>query len=83
VEEIAVFAIADNEGSQQIEAATILKPDFAAGANDLLRFAANQLPAYAVPRSVRICSSFPRTASGKIDRKALAAQALAQQQPLL
>jgi acyl-coenzyme A synthetase/AMP-(fatty) acid ligase len=83
VEEIAVFAIADNEGSQQIEAAAILKPGFAATPHELLRFASGQLPAYAIPRSIRLYATFPRTASGKIDRKALAAQALAQQQPLV
>jgi amino acid adenylation domain-containing protein len=83
VEEVAVFATADNEGSHRIEAAAILKPEYAADAGALLRFAADQLPAYAVPRSIQIYDSFPRTASGKIDRKALATQAPDQQQPLV
>ncbi|MEO1404837.1 MAG: hypothetical protein AAFV72_26850, partial [Cyanobacteria bacterium J06635_1] len=35
-----------------------------------------RLPAYAVPSRVAIASTFPRTGTGKIDRRAIKEQAL-------
>lgn len=39
---------------------------------DLRKFLSEQLPPYAIPNSIQICNSFPRTSSGKIDRPAFA-----------
>ncbi|PTW60202.1 amino acid adenylation domain-containing protein [Breoghania corrubedonensis] len=39
---------------------------------DIASFLAAQLPGYMIPSAIRFVDEFPRTASGKIDRKALA-----------
>jgi acyl-CoA synthetase (AMP-forming)/AMP-acid ligase II len=75
VEEAAVFAVPDAEGSRRIVAAVILKSQAAAGEAELARHLGQRLPPYAVPRPILVCATFPRTATGKIDRNALAAAA--------
>lgn len=76
VEESGVYALPDDNGSLQIEAAVIVSQKGAVGANELRTFAAGHLPAYALPAMVSIHASLPRTTSGKVDRRALQAQAL-------
>ncbi|MEO0491367.1 MAG: AMP-binding protein, partial [Cyanobacteria bacterium J06659_2] len=84
VEEAAVYAVPYEAGSHQIEAAVILKPDVAPDVvldeADLKRQVGDRLPAYAVPQKIAIAETFPRTTSGKIDRRTLQNQALARQQ---
>ena len=75
VEEAAVFAVADSEGTNQIRAAVIAKPDAELTTNNLIKHAAARLPWYAVPVRIEVMENFPRTTSGKIDRRALAEQA--------
>ena len=43
---------------------------------NLLQHARTKLPGYAVPRELIIVSEFPRTSSGKIDRKEIINQFL-------
>ena len=50
-----------------------LKPQTSARANELRSHLKNKLPDYMVPGSFVVLESFPLTATGKIDRKALAA----------
>ena len=76
VEEAAVFAIPDSEGSQQIEAAVILKGEAAHAPVDLTQYISGLLPWYAVPVKINVMGSFPRTTSGKIDRRYLREQAI-------
>ncbi|MEL6327857.1 MAG: amino acid adenylation domain-containing protein [Cyanobacteria bacterium J06626_23] len=84
VEEAAVYAVPTDTGSRQVEAAVILKAGAGLTENDLLRFVAEKLPAYAVPKGVAIATTFPRTGTGKIDRRTLQQQAEAnRQQPSL
>jgi amino acid adenylation domain-containing protein len=71
VEEAAVYAIPGEEGSQQIEAAVILKAGEKAKESDLKAGIAELLPSYAMPVRIRIQDAFPRTGSGKIDRRVL------------
>ena len=75
VEEAAAYTVPTHEGSHQVAAAVILKSDDSLSQADLLRFAAEKLPAYAVPQQLEIVTSFPRTGTGKIDRRALQAAA--------
>ena len=77
VEEAAVFAVADGAGSQRIAAAVIARPGTAPTPADLARHASRRLPWYAVPARIDLCEAFPRTTSGKIDRRRL--QDLAEQ----
>ena len=76
VEEAAVFAVPDSEGSQQIEAAVILKSEVAHTSVELIKHISGLLPWYAVPGKINVMGSFPRTTSGKIDRRCLQEQAI-------
>ncbi len=72
VEEAAVFAVPDEEGSHRIEAAVVVHPDADGVTSEgILSEVKEQLPWYAVPAKLRIELAFPRTSSGKIDRRML------------
>jgi len=71
VQEAAVYPIPDGQGSNLIEAAVVLKPDSDASASDLLDHISKQLPPYAVPVNLDMLEKFPRTSTGKIDRREL------------
>lgn len=68
VEEAAVFAVPDTEGSYRIEAAVILNAAGITTPADLEHHLKTRLPAYAVPTCIEIVATFPRTSTGKIDR---------------
>jgi acyl-CoA synthetase (AMP-forming)/AMP-acid ligase II len=76
VEEAAAYAVPDSEGSQQIEAAIILKSEAVQASVDLTKHISGLLPWYAVPGKINVMQSFPRTTSGKIDRRRLREQAM-------
>jgi amino acid adenylation domain-containing protein len=76
VEEAAVFAVHDSQGSQRIEAAVIPKSEAATDIVDLMEHISGLLPWYAVPGKINPMASFPRTTSGKIDRTSLQEQAI-------
>lgn len=71
VEECAVFPVHDQDGNNLIRAAAILKPEMNASQGMLLKHLGQRLPAYAVPISLDLVDTFPRTTSNKIDRRAL------------
>lgn len=72
--EAATFAVPDEGGTRAIAAAVVLEPSAEpADDADLRAWVRGKLPPYAVPRRVDVLASFPRTTSGKIDRRALAA----------
>jgi acyl-coenzyme A synthetase/AMP-(fatty) acid ligase len=74
VEECAAYAVPEAEGSQTIEAALIMKAGAQVGEAELRRFLAGLLPPYALPAALVFYEAFPRTGSGKIDRRALQEQ---------
>lgn len=76
VVESGVFQLPDTNESSQIEAAVIVRGEGAVRADELRKFAGQRLPVYALPAHVSIRSSFPRTTSGKLDRRALRAQTI-------
>ncbi len=76
VEEAAVYPVPDNQGSNLIEAAVILKPASTINDHDLIAHLAGRLPPYAVPAKISITSDFPRTSTGKINRRELQARAI-------
>lgn len=70
-----VFAVPDPILQNRVWAAVEERPGEAfdeAAAIELLR---SQLPDYAVPERIAVLSPMPRTASGKLDRRAVAAEA--------
>lgn len=75
VEEAAAYGVAAEAGSHQVEAAVILNGVANLSEVDLLNYVGERLPTYAVPKRIEIATTFPRTGTGKIDRKALQQQA--------
>lgn len=73
VEEAAVYPVPDGQGSNLIEAAVTGKDGQVPQADTLANFVADRLPPYAVPAKIHILAAFPRTSTGKIDRRALQA----------
>jgi amino acid adenylation domain-containing protein len=73
VEEAAAFTVPDGQGSHLIEAAVTAKPGVALTPEAVLAHVAGRLPAYAVPVAARVVPLFPRTSTGKIDRRELVA----------
>lgn len=74
VEEVGAFASPDEAGVNQIKAAVTLREGAHADSAELTAYVAEKLPWYAVPSAVAIEISLPRTTSGKIDRRKLAAR---------
>jgi amino acid adenylation domain-containing protein len=74
VDEAAVYPVPDGQGSNLIEAAVIMKT---AGLllDDIVAHISTKLPPYAVPVRIDIVADFPRTSTGKINRRELQAQA--------
>jgi len=74
VEEAAVYPVSDGEGSNLIEAAVTAKDGAVLTAAILTNHVANRLPPYAVPVTIHLIDAFPRTSTGKINRRVLQAQ---------
>jgi acyl-CoA synthetase (AMP-forming)/AMP-acid ligase II len=74
VEEAAVFDVPDGQGSRLIEACVIVKAGVALTSAKLIEYLAGRLPPYAVPAQLTLAADFPRTSTGKIDRRALQGQ---------
>jgi amino acid adenylation domain-containing protein len=75
VEEGAVYAVPDGQGSQLIEAAVIPKNGAGLTSEHILEHLASRLPPYALPVRIKITEDFPRTSTGKINRRELQTQA--------
>jgi acyl-coenzyme A synthetase/AMP-(fatty) acid ligase len=71
VEEAAVFAVRQPDHTRAIEAAVILRPATSVEPSSLINTLARTFSPYAVPGRLQILNSFPRTTSGKIDRRQL------------
>ena len=74
VSEAAAFVVPDDLGSKAILAAVTLRDAATTDAGALLQHARTKVPGYAVPRELFIVAEFPRTSSGKIDRKEIMTQ---------
>lgn len=76
VEEAAVYLLPDADGNKQIEAAVVAKPGVHLSPAELGGHLARRLPSYAVPARIITIDQFPRTSTGKINRRALQDRAL-------
>ena len=76
VEEAAAYSVPSEVGSVRVEAAVILKSEVTLAKEDLMAFVADRLPSYAMPQQLEIVSVFPRTGTGKIDRRLLQKRAV-------
>jgi acyl-CoA synthetase (AMP-forming)/AMP-acid ligase II len=75
VAEATVVPVPDVEVGNRLLALVVRRPGRAVGAAALKDHCARTLPRYMVPEFVEFRDALPRTASGKVDRAALAAAA--------
>lgn len=77
VEEAAAYLVAAGLDTASIQGAVILKSGQDEVDSEALRqHCARHLPWYALPESILLLESFPRTSSGKIDRRTLQGHAI-------
>ena len=71
VADAAAVGRADPEWQEAVAAVVVLRDGAAADAEELRRHCAESLAAYKVPKRFEFASELPRTASGKLLRRAL------------
>ena len=71
VADAAAVGRADPEWQQAVAAVVVLRDGAAIGAEELRRHCAESLASYKVPKRFEFVSELPRTASGKLVRRAL------------
>jgi fatty-acyl-CoA synthase len=59
---------------EAVVAFVVLKPGMSAGEGELIQHVAGQIASYKKPHSIKFANSIPKTAVGKLDRKALRAK---------
>ncbi len=74
VEEGATYAVKSDDGDH-VGAAVILRGGAELTQADLIAYLRGRVPPYAVPDTIRFMDAFPRTGTGKIDRRALQQEA--------
>jgi acyl-coenzyme A synthetase/AMP-(fatty) acid ligase len=80
VEEAAVYPIPDGQGSNLIAASVIPTPGSELSESVLVEHLGKRLPPYAIPVEIELAADFPRTSTGKINRRELQAAATERQQ---
>jgi amino acid adenylation domain-containing protein len=75
VEEAAVYPVPDGQGSNLIAASVIPVQGGAVTESELVEHLGKRLPPYAIPVEIEFASDFPRTSTGKINRRELQAAA--------
>lgn len=80
VEEAAAYPVPDGSGSNLIEAAVTAKEGQVVDEPELVEHIGKRLPPYAIPVRIDIITVFPRTSTGKINRRELQAQASARRE---
>jgi amino acid adenylation domain-containing protein len=73
--EAAVYSVPDQDGSNLIEGAVVLAEGIEINEDTLIEAMSERLPHYAIPQKLWIYKVFPRTSTGKIDRRTLQSQA--------
>ncbi|MGC2660914.1 MAG: hypothetical protein WA324_23415 [Bryobacteraceae bacterium] len=71
VKEATACARPDGSGSHRIEVVVNTGPGAGITAGDLQQHASRLLPAYAVSHAIYFLGEFPRTSTGKVDRRAI------------
>jgi long-chain acyl-CoA synthetase len=71
IREAAVIGVADAYRGETVKAFVSLKPGTSVESQELLEFCRQRMAAYKYPRSIAIMAELPKSASGKILRRAL------------
>lgn len=69
--EVIVRGIPDEVAGAAIEAHVVPRSPETFSVEALLEYCAKEMPRYMVPKEVKVYESFPRTSSGKVDRKSV------------
>jgi acyl-CoA synthetase (AMP-forming)/AMP-acid ligase II len=72
--EVATVGVPDAVYGEEIVSYVVARPGTAVDEASLLRYCGDLLPAFKTPKRIVLCASLPKTARGKLDRKALAEQ---------
>ncbi|MEU3330086.1 class I adenylate-forming enzyme family protein [Streptomyces albus] len=78
VGQAAAFGVPDPDRGEAVRASVSLVPDSRVAPEELCSWVRDRLGPFHAPAAVRIVAQLPLTARGKIDRRALRAQALAE-----
>lgn len=76
IQEAAIIGLPDPIWGEEVGAAIILKDGMLLNKDDIISFCRTHLADYKCPRQVFFCSSFPKTATGKIQKNKLVEQVL-------
>ena len=71
VSDVAVFGVPDDDWGERVHAAVELRPDAAAGAEEIIAFARDHLAGYKAPREVSFHQALPRDTAGKLVKRVL------------
>jgi crotonobetaine/carnitine-CoA ligase len=71
VAECAVYPVRSEHGEDEVMAALVLKPDRAAGPQQLIDFLEPRMPRFMVPRFLDIVAALPKTPTGKVRKHLL------------
>jgi crotonobetaine/carnitine-CoA ligase len=68
VADVAAYAVAAAEAEDEVMITVVPRPGTPLDVAELLRFSADRLPPYALPRYVDTAGGLPRTATGKVEK---------------
>lgn len=71
VEEVAAVVLGKDKEAQELAVAIKTTTGLKIGTEQLVAFCKSSLPIYAIPKIIEFMDDFPRTSSGKINRKAI------------
>jgi long-chain acyl-CoA synthetase len=78
IAEAAVFGIPDRVAYESVAAQVVPAHGATIGTQDIQQWVASRMAEYAVPRYVRIVAALPRNRTGKIDKRALREELVAE-----
>lgn len=71
VAEAAVVAVPDDELGNRLVGFVCPSPGQSISVEELTAFCHTKIPRYMVPGTIKVCETFPRTTTGKVDRRKL------------